>query len=192
MKRRGGVLRVCAVTVSLLSVCSARADVGSVEVVASTRMRDAAADVVHGKRQAANLREIMEEAAAIYVLPVAFIRAVVRVESNFNPKAISRCGAVGLMQLMPVNITSMQIQDPYDPRQNIMGGSRLLRRLANAWRGNLLLTLASYNAGERAVRDSLSKHGEIPRFAETRRYVRRVIGFYRQYLREEVPRSYHD
>ena len=124
----------------------------------------------------------LREASARYVLPVAFLRAVIRVESNFNPLAVSRCGAVGLMQLMPVNIVSMGVDDPYNPRDNIMGGARLLRKLANAWQGDLVLTLASYNAGEGAVRRAIAQHGGIPKYTETQRYVRRVLSFYRAYL----------
>ena len=129
-----------------------------------------------------SLDTFLHEAASKYSLPLAFLLAVIRVESNFNPRAVSRVGAIGLMQIMPRNIEMLRISDPYDPRQNILGGAHLLRLFANMWAGDLVLTLASYNAGPGAVRRALSEHGEkIPRFKETRRYVQRVLRHYREF-----------
>jgi soluble lytic murein transglycosylase-like protein len=121
-------------------------------------------------------------AARRYQLPVAFLRAVARVESGFNPSAISPKGAQGIMQLMPRTARAMGVRNPHDPRQNIFGGARYLRLLANRWRGDLVLTIASYNAGPEAV----AKHRGIPPFAETRRYVERVMRHYEAYTRNRV------
>ena len=119
----------------------------------------------------------IREAALLYVLPEAFIRAVMRTESAFYVDAVSQKGAMGLMQLMPATARAMGVLDPFDPRQNILGGARFLRVLANRLRGDLVLTIAAYNAGEGAVQ----KYGGIPPYAETRRYVQRVLTHYYAY-----------
>lgn len=116
----------------------------------------------------------IEEAARLYQLPINFVRAVVKVESDFNPNVVSRAGAMGLMQLMPRTAASMGVVDPFNPRQNILGGARFLRILANKFGGDLVLTVAAYNAGEGAVR----RYRGVPPYNETRRYVRRVIDHY--------------
>lgn len=121
------------------------------------------------------------EAAALYTLPEAFIRAVIRVESDYNPGAVSHAGAEGLMQLMPATGARMGVRDSFDPRQNILGGARYLRVLANTFEGDLILTIAAYNAGEGAV----IRHEGIPPYDETRRYVERVLGWYYRYLSDE-------
>ncbi len=120
----------------------------------------------------------IREAAALYQLPEAFLRAIIRVESDYNLHAVSRVGAQGLMQLMPGTAARMGVRDAFDPRQNILGGARYLRILANAFAGDLILTIAGYNAGEGAV----IRHGGVPPYAETRGYVRRVLGWYYHYL----------
>lgn len=116
----------------------------------------------------------IEEAAQLYQLPRAFIRAVMQVESNFYPDAVSSTGAMGLMQLMPGTAASMGVLDAFDPRQNVLGGTRFLRVLANRFNGDLVLTVAAYNAGEGAVQ----KYRGVPPYAETRRYVRKVLHHY--------------
>lgn len=116
----------------------------------------------------------IKEAAALYQLPEPFIRAVMMVESNFYPDVVSVDGARGLMQLMPATAASMGVIDAFDPRQNVLGGTRFLRLLANRFNGDLVLTVAAYNAGEGAV----NKYGGVPPYAETRRYVRRVLHHY--------------
>lgn len=121
------------------------------------------------------------EAAALYTLPEAFIRAVIRVESDYNPGAVSHAGAEGMMQLMPATAARMGVLDSFDPRQNILGGARYLRVLANTFEGDLILTIAAYNAGEGAV----IRHEGIPPYDETRRYVERVLGWYYRYLSDE-------
>jgi soluble lytic murein transglycosylase-like protein len=129
----------------------------------------------------------IKEAADLYQLPEAFIRAIVLVESNFFPDAISEDGAMGLMQLMPETALNMGVLNAFDPRQNVLGGTRYLRVLANHFNGDLVLTVAAYNAGEGAI----AKYQGVPPFAETRHYVRRVLHHYyafRQLLANPVGR----
>lgn len=121
--------------------------------------------------------EYIREAAAVYRLPEALIRAVIKVESNFDPRALSHANAHGLMQMIPATAERMMVTDIYDPRQNILGGSRYLRILANTFNGNLELTLAAYNAGEGAV----ARYGGIPPYEETQHYVAKVTQYYLQY-----------
>jgi soluble lytic murein transglycosylase-like protein len=116
----------------------------------------------------------IKEAAQLYQLPEPFIRAIVMVESNFFCDAISEDGAMGLMQLMPQTAANMGVLDAFDPRQNVLGGTRYLRVLANRYNGDLVLTVAAYNAGEAAV----DKYHGVPPYLETRRYVRRVLHHY--------------
>ena len=126
---------------------------------------------------------LIDEASRLYQLPDSFIRAVMRVESDFNPTVVSRAGAMGLMQLMPKTARSMGVSDPFDARQNILGGARYLRILANRFRGDLVLTVAAYNAGQGAV----EKYNGIPPYKETQRYVRRVLKHYYAYRADGAP-----
>ncbi len=126
---------------------------------------------------------LIAEAAQLYQLPYSFIRAVMRVESDFNPTVVSHAGAMGLMQLMPKTARSMGVSNPFDVRQNILGGARYLRILANRFKGDLILTVAAYNAGETAV----EKYNGIPPYKETQRYVRRVLKHYYAYRSETAP-----
>jgi soluble lytic murein transglycosylase-like protein len=119
----------------------------------------------------------IREAAALYQIPEALIRAVIRVESDFDPRAVSPANARGLMQMIPETAERMMVTDVFDPRQNIFGGVRYLRVLANTFNGDLALTVAAYNAGEGAV----IRHGGIPPYPETQDYVVKVVGYYRQY-----------
>lgn len=119
----------------------------------------------------------IREAAALYQIPEALIRAVIRVESDFDPRAVSPANARGLMQMIPATAERMMVTDVFDPRQNIFGGVRYLRVLANTFNGDLALTVAAYNAGEGAV----MRHGGIPPYPETQDYVVKVISYYRQY-----------
>jgi soluble lytic murein transglycosylase-like protein len=118
----------------------------------------------------------IDRAAQLYNVPAELVRAVIWAESAGDASAISRAGALGLMQLMPRTAGDMYVQDPVDPAQNIMGGTRYLRWLANQFGGDMLLTLAAYNAGPDAVR----KYNGVPPFDETRQYCKKVMAYYRQ------------
>lgn len=125
--------------------------------------------------------DIIEEAAAAYGVDEHLIRSIMQAESAFDPFAISRAGALGLMQLMPSIAQEFGVTNPFDPRQNIMAGTRLLRDLLDMYRGNVKLAVASYNAGPTAVR----KYGQrVPPFKETQNYVKRVTGLYERAQRE--------
>src|SRR3954469_2890445 len=126
----------------------------------------------------------IERAAAMYNIPAELIRAVIAAESAGDTSAISHRGAIGLMQLMPQTAGEMYVQDPVDPAQNILGGTRYLRWLANQFHGDMILTLAAYNAGPEAVR----KYGGVPPFEETRTYVKKVIAYY-QDLRARLSKA---
>jgi soluble lytic murein transglycosylase-like protein len=103
----------------------------------------------------------------------ALIKAIIKAESNFNHRAVSRKGARGLMQLMPATASSLQVQDSFQPENNIEGGVRYLRYLLNYFNGNLPFALAAYNAGENAV----IRHRGIPPYRETQMYVQRVLSY---------------
>src|SRR6185369_9696286 len=128
--------------------------------------------------------EYIRQAATLYQIPEALIRAVIRVESDFDPRAVSPANARGLMQMIPETAERMLVTDVFDPRQNIFGGVRYLRVLANTFNGDLALTVAAYNAGEGAV----IRYGGIPPYPETQDYVVRVVGYYRQYRSDAVTR----
>jgi len=116
----------------------------------------------------------IDEAAARHNVDPSLVRAVVKVESNFNPHAVSRKGAVGLMQLMPSTARQLKVIDPYDPQQNIDGGVRHLKQLLENFNGNVPLTLAAYNAGEGAV----TRSNGIPPYRETKNYVKQITELY--------------
>jgi soluble lytic murein transglycosylase-like protein len=121
--------------------------------------------------------EHIRQAAALYQIPEALIRAVIKVESDYDPRAVSYAGARGLMQLMPETAELLGVRDIHDPRENIFGGVRYLRVLANMFNGDLDFTIAAYNAGQNAV----IQHRGIPPYAQTRDYVVKVNKFYRRY-----------
>jgi soluble lytic murein transglycosylase-like protein len=121
--------------------------------------------------------EWIRQAATLYQIPAELVRAVILVESNFDPRAVSPTGAQGLMQMMPETALRMQVRDAFDPRENIFGGTRYLRVLANMFNGDLELTVAGYNAGEAAV----VRYAGIPPYEETQGYVTRVLTYYRRY-----------
>jgi soluble lytic murein transglycosylase-like protein len=119
----------------------------------------------------------IRHAATLYQIPEELVRAVIKVESDYDPRAVSRANAHGLMQLVPETAERMMVTDSFDPRQNIFGGVRYLRVLANMFNGDLELTVAAYNAGENAV----VRYGGIPPYEETRHYVAKVLAYYRHY-----------
>jgi soluble lytic murein transglycosylase-like protein len=128
---------------------------------------------------------IIETAALSASLEPDLLRAVIVVESGFNSRAVSKRGAVGLMQLMPATATRFGVSNPYDPRENVHAGARYLKFLIDRFGQNVNLALAAYNAGEEAVDRN---GGHIPPFSETMAYVPRVLKIYRM-LRDQTPRA---
>ena len=124
-------------------------------------------------------------AAHLYQLPEPLIRAVIHTESRFNPRAVSSVGATGLMQLMPKTAQFLGVQDAFDPRQNIYGGSKYLRLLANMFHGDMVLVVAAYFSGAGSVK----KYGGVPPYAKVRRYVKAVLQRYYFYERQAIALS---
>ena len=116
------------------------------------------------------LHDVIRRCASYYRLEEALVRAVIKVESNYNPSAVSSKGAMGMMQLIPTTAKFLKVQDPLDPEQNIRGGSLYLRMMLDQFKGDLDLALAAYNAGPTAVR----RYGGVPPFKETQRYLTKV------------------
>lgn len=119
----------------------------------------------------AELDAHVRDVAMRFGLSPLLVAAVIEAESEFNPRAVSRRGARGLMQLMPLTAKSLQVEDPFDPRENVEAGVQHLKRLLDRFDGDLVLALAAYNAGEPAV----LAYGGVPPYRETRRYVARVL-----------------
>ncbi len=119
---------------------------------------------------------MIQEAAAGAGVPPAIVKAVIHAESAFNASAVSRAGAMGLMQLMPGTARELGVSDPFRAEQNVRGGARYLRHLHDRY-GSWTNTLAAYNAGPTAV----DRYQGIPPYAETQQYVRRVLTYYRRY-----------
>jgi len=146
--------------------------------------RSAAAEVSHYfERPAAkqtssfttqDIESAIQQAAARHNVDPDLVRAVIKVESNFNPNAVSRKGAMGLMQLMPQTARQLNVANPFDPQQNVDAGVRHLKKLMESYGGDIKLSLAAYNAGPGAV----ARSAGVPRFAETRDYVKRITQLY--------------
>jgi soluble lytic murein transglycosylase-like protein len=146
--------------------------------------RSAAAEVNHyferpaarstGSFTASDIESAIQQAAARHNVDPNLVRAVIKVESNFNPNAVSRKGAMGLMQLMPQTARQLHVSNPFDPQQNVDAGVRHLKKLIENYGGDIKLSLAAYNAGPGAV----ARSAGVPHFAETRDYVKRITELY--------------
>ncbi|NOY83764.1 MAG: lytic transglycosylase domain-containing protein [Nitrospirae bacterium] len=126
------------------------------------------------------LNILIYEASKTHKISPALTMAVIRTESNFNPRAVSVAGAQGLMQIMPATAGDLRINDPFDPEENIHGGTRYLRYLLDRFDQNLTLALAAYHAGPGTV----SRYGGVPPIKQTKRYIKKVLHFYDYYLNE--------
>jgi soluble lytic murein transglycosylase-like protein len=135
---------------------------------------------LHAKQNGSrfSVQDMIRRYASHYKLEEALVRAVIKVESDYNPSAVSRAGAVGMMQLIPKTAKFLKVSDPLDPDQNIRGGSHYLRMMLDQFEGDLDLALAAYNAGPTAVR----RHGGVPPYKETIRYLTKVK-YYLDYYR---------
>ena len=116
------------------------------------------------------MNQIFDEASAKYGVPENLLRAVAQAESDFNPKAVSSCGAVGVMQLMPDTAKSLGVTDPYNAEQNINGGAKYLSDLLKKYDGDIDKTLAAYNAGP----GNVAKYDGVPPFKETQNYINKI------------------
>src|SRR3977135_1604972 len=126
------------------------------------------------------LEQAVRRAAQQHRVQPALLLAVMRAESSFNPTAISKAGAVGLMQLIPETAIRHGVRNLYDANENITGGAKHLRYLLDLFHGNVRLAVAAYNAGERKV----DQYGQIPPYKETQDYVKRVLVYYRSYKKD--------
>lgn len=134
------------------------------------------------KLAAGELQPVIQQASAQHNLPPALIKALIRVESNFNPAATSPKGAQGLMQLMPGTASDLEVQNPYDVRENVWGGTRYLHQLLQRFNNRLPLALAAYNAGPGRV----DRTGDVPKICETQNFVRQVCAEFLKYRAEET------
>lgn len=146
------------------------------------RRIDRSSSRLHSTLSEAELEPTILRFSRRYQLPPALIRAVIKAESDFDARAVSHAGAVGLMQLMPQTALRLDVKDLYDPEDNIGGGTKYLRFLLDRFRGDLPLALAAYNAGEHVV----DRYRALPPIEETRRYVRKVLRYYRTFLRRDL------
>lgn len=120
---------------------------------------------------------IIEQASRAFGVESSFVKAVIKAESDFDHKAVSQKGAQGLMQLMPETVEILKVKDPFDPGENIFGGTRYLSRLLTRYKNDKLLTLAAYNAGPEKV----ETYKGVPPFPETKTYISRVMAYYKTY-----------
>ncbi len=140
----------------------------------SAQAKIAAANFGSAAATVGDIDSAIEQAAARHNVDPNLVRAVVKVESNFNPNAVSRKGAMGLMQLMPSTARQLKVNNPFDPEQNVDAGVRHLKQLLENYGGDIKLTLAAYNAGAGAV----ARSSGVPHYAETQNYVRRITNLY--------------
>jgi hypothetical protein len=140
------------------------------------------------KKGAKRFHSIIVQVAGYYKVEADLIKAIIMAESGFDPNAVSRKGARGLMQLMPATAEALGVEDPMDPEQNIDGGVRYFKDLKKQFGGNIILTLAAYHAGISKVK----RCGGVPQSEETRRYIRRVLQYYITYKDAENTEAYHE
>jgi hypothetical protein len=160
------------------------------DIIASVQLLQSSDDAVETVAEEPAPKQVdinmhIEEVATHHGVAPKLVAAIVAVESQFNPRAVSRKGAEGLMQLMPATAAYLDVEDPFDPRDNIDGGVRHLKRLMKRFHNDLPLVLAAYNAGEQAV----INHRGIPPYRETRQYVVRVLRRYDQDVAREVAKQ---
>jgi len=136
---------------------------------------------VHDKKTEALLRPIILRVANRYQVDPALVKAIIMVESSYNPKAISKRGAKGLMQLMPETAELLGVRDSFNPEQNINAGVKHFKSLLDQFKGDVKLALAAYNAGSRKVR----KYQGVPPFKATQYYIKKVLE-YHQYYKERM------
>ncbi len=134
----------------------------------------------YAKVETSEFDGLIKEIAYKYDVKPALVKAVIKAESGFDPNAVSKKGAQGLMQLMPGTSYDLEVDDPFHPRDNINGGVKFLKMLMGRFNNDLTLTLAAYNAGPEAV----AKYEDVPPYEETRHYVKKVLAYYDRYLRE--------
>ena len=125
-------------------------------------------------RDSGDYHTIVHEKASNYNIDPSLIKAVIKTESNWNDRAVSRKGAIGLMQLMPSTASDMNVRNPFDPEENIEGGTKYLKYLIERFKGDITLALAAYNSGPKTV----EKYGYVPPITETKQYVNRVLALY--------------
>ena len=152
-----------------LQIAGGRVEVAAEEVV-SIEPEDVFTAAKHDESVKGPFRELIEAASAQYLVDADLITSVIAAESNFDPKAVSRRNARGLMQLLPETATRLGVRDSFDPKENIDAGTRYLGELLKQYKNDLVLALAAYNAGPEKVQ----KFGKVPPYAETISYVRRV------------------
>lgn len=132
------------------------------------------AEAASASAERGELQKLVQQVSSEHGLDPKLIDALVRVESGYNPNAVSRKGAMGLMQLMPETAKRLKVDDPFNPADNIRGGVREFSRLVSRYSGNLKLALAAYNAGEGAV----ARYRGVPPYAETRSYISKILSIY--------------
>jgi len=132
---------------------------------------------VTNKYSTSKYDHFISEASIRYGVSFPLLKALIKIESNFNPKAVSKAGAMGLMQIMPENFEALKITNPFNPRENILGGTLYLKQLMNRFEGKLPLALAAYNAGPTKV----ERYKKIPPIKETENYVMKIMKSYYLY-----------
>jgi soluble lytic murein transglycosylase-like protein len=135
---------------------------------------------VSGQKAEHLYHEFVVQTAGQYQIDPSLIKAIIMAESGYNPKAVSKKGAKGLMQLMPETAEALGVEDIFNPRQNISGGVQYFRDLVNRFNGDVKMALAAYNAGSRYVQN----YNGVPPFKATRHYIKKVFKYYKQYKKQ--------